>query len=247
MEKQLLYLLDYNLRVEEHDLIHHLREFWEPAMPVAAPSIADRRSRLAPRAISVPRSVPAAPDSPPLTPPQRLQVSIPSSSKSTYVPHDIGLPTPAHDDQISLSGQQLAAPSAPWTSRRPLFESPSSSSPIRRTSASPFSMASLHLDAPTPALARRDSCDSASSIDSIAEGTYQGMLVGSTSNGSLRVSHPGLPRKASYTARPDSILIVDPSNNSPAHPSISSPGSFLKKFVVRNSTSLRSVRKAVQA
>ena len=245
MEKQLLYLLDYNLRVEEHDLIYHLRDFWEPAPLPLAPSIADRRSRLTPRALSVPRPVPVALESPPLTP-QRLQVSIPSSSKSTYIPHDTGLPTPAHDDTISLSHQQLAAPAAPWTSRRQLFESPSS--PTRRISSSSFTMASLHLDAPTPALARRDSCDSASSADSFVEATYQGMLVSSTSNGSLRVSHPGVPRKASYTARPDSILIVDPSQNSPAsHASLPSPGGFLKKFVVRNSTSLRSVRKAVQA
>lgn len=242
MEKQLLYLLDYNLRVEEHELIHHLKEFWEPAMP-AVPSIADRRSRAVPRPLTVARPVPTSLSTPPLTP-QRLQVSIPSSSKSTYIPHDTGLPTPAHDDR--LSSQQLAASApAPWTSRRPmLFESPSSQSPVRRSSQSPFSMASLHLDAPTPGLVRRDSCDSASSIDSIAEGTYQGMLVGSTSNGSLRVTNPGMPRKASYTARPDTILIVDPSNDSPAHSA--SPGGFLKKFVVRNSTSLRSVRKAVQ-
>jgi hypothetical protein len=111
-------------------------------------------------------------------------------------------------------------------------------------------MSSLHLEAPTPGLARRDSCDSQSSIESAIEGTYSGMLVGSTSNGQLRVSGPGLPRKASYTARPgtDSILIVDHSTTpSHGHPSLPSPGSFLKKLVVRNPTSLRSVRKAVQA
>jgi hypothetical protein len=258
MEKQLLYLLDYNLRVDERDLIAHLRPFWEPApSPVVAapsPSLADRRSRVTPSVLAVPRPVPAALESPPLTP-NRLQVNIPSSSKSTYTPPETGLPTPAHDDHVSLSSQQLVAPSAPWTSRRPiLFDSPSgsaSSSPMaRRTSQSPFSMSSLHLDAPTPGLARRDSCDSSSSIDSLAEGTYQGMLVGSSSNGSLRVSYPVLPRKASYTARPDSILIVDPSHanaNASAQSTLSSPSGFFKKLVVRNQTSLRSMRKVVQA
>ncbi|KAK1921231.1 hypothetical protein DB88DRAFT_94122 [Papiliotrema laurentii] len=250
MEKQLLYLLDYNLRVEEADLIAHLRPFWEP-VTVSSPTIADRRSQTAPHLQPVPRTPQMSLHTPPLTP-VRLQVNIPSSSKSTYIPPETGLPTPAHEDSMLLQSQQMSAPSAPWTSRRPaLFESPSAASPLaRRSSASPFNMASLHLDAPTPGLARRDSCDSQSSADSAFEGPYTGLLVQSTSTGSLRVTQPGLPRKASYTARPgtDSVLIVDPSSSSPAHQGSSlSPGGFLKKFVVRHPASLRSVRKVVQA
>ena len=241
MEKQLLYLLDYNLRVEERDLINHLRPFWEPSN-----TLADRRSRSV-ATLSVPRPAQVPLESPPLTP-VRLQVSIPSTSKSTYIPPPHGLPTPAHDDSMA----NMQSQPQPWSSRRSmLFDSPSATSPVgRRSSASPFSIASLHLDAPTPGLARRDSCDSQSSVDSAMDGPYSGMLVQSTSNGSLRVSQPGLPRKASYTARPgtDSILIVDPSSRSPAHTlgSSLSPGGFLKKLVIRHPTSLRTVRKAVQ-
>lgn len=236
MEKQLLYLLDYNLRVDERELISHLRPFWEP-------TIADRRSRVTPTALAVPRQVSAPLESPPLTP-VRLQVSIPSSSKSTYVPPETGLPTPA--DESTMRSQQSSTPAA-WSSRRStLFDTPQSASPFR--SGTSFSMASLHLEAPTPGLARRDSCDSQSSVDSAPDGTYSGLLV-SHSSGQLRVSVPGLPRKASYTAKPgtDSILIVDHNEVPSLGSSITSPSSFLKKLVVRNSTSLRSVRKAVAA
>lgn len=237
MEKQLLYLLDYNLRVEERDLITHLRPFWEP-------TIADRRSRVVPAALAVPRPVPTPLESPPLTP-VRLQVNIPSTSKSTYVMPETGLPTPA--DESTMRSQQSSTPAA-WSSRRStLYDTPLSASPRKRPS--PFSMASLHLEAPTPGLARRDSCDSQSSVDSAPEGTYSGLLV-SHSSGQLRVSVPGLPRKASYTARPgtDSILIVDHNEVPSLGSSVTSPSttSFLKKLVVRNSTSLRSVRKVVK-
>lgn len=233
MEKQLLYLLDYNLRVEEPELIAHLRDFWEPA-----PSPA--RMSLSMASMAVPATLP----SPPLTP-HRLQVNIPSSSKSSYHPSH-GLPTP---EDASFRAQQQSQHAGQWSSRRPtVFDSPRTASPLsRRSSASPFTLSSLHLDAPTPGLARRGSSDSQRSISSVeSDAPYTGLLVAQNSNGSLRVSQPGLPRKASYTSRPgtDSILIVDSPTAAPL-PSPTSVG-FFKKIGVRHPTSLRTVRKSLQ-
>jgi len=265
MEKQFLYLLNYQLRVEELELIEHLRPFWEAPSPVpvtASPSIADRRFRPSPKPIDVVSvRIPAGIESPPLTP-NKLQVNIRGSSKSTFVPPDYGLPTPSYDEKPSLQTQQFSE----WTSRRrfDVFDSSSASSPVRlplpsrRSSAmsigdrsSPFTFSSLHFEAPTPGLARRGSTDSQISISSLDStstptdtwGASHGTLVGSTSSGQLKVSIPGLQRKASYTARPDFIFIVNNENASTA----SSPRAFLKKLVVRHPTSLRSVRKSVRA
>lgn len=267
MERQLLYLLNYQLRVEEPELIDHLRPFWGTPSPIpvsTSPSIADRRFRANPKPINVaPARIPVGIESPPLTP-NKLQVNIPISSKSTFVPPDHGLPTPSYEEKPSLRNQQSS-----WTSRRrpDIFDlSPSSSParlpiPSRRSSAmsvggdrvSPFTLSSLHLEAPTPGLARRDSTDSQVSISSVDStntpadtwGASHGTLIGSTSSGQLKVSLPGLPRKASYTVKPgsDSILIVNNDNVSSA--ASLSPGAFLKKLVVRKPTSLRTVRKAV--
>ena len=266
MEKQLLFLLNYQLRVEEAELIDHLRPFWTNPTPVVvpvSPVIADRRFRVIPKPINVaPVRVPIGIISPPPTP-VKLQVSIPESSKSTFVLPEHGLPTPSYDERPSLQVQQSS-----WTSRRchDVFDSSPLSSAARLTPASrrssavstsvrdrssPFTLTNLHLEAPTPGLARRDSTDSqisSSSLDSTNTpsdpwGASQGTLVGSTSSGQLKVTLPGLPRKASYTAKPgsDSILIIN--NDNFAAPT-SSPSSFLKKLV-RQPVSLRTVRKAV--
>ncbi|CAD6579442.1 MAG: hypothetical protein TREMPRED_002474 [Tremellales sp. Tagirdzhanova-0007] len=268
MEKQLLFLLNYQLRVEEAELIDHLRPFWTNPTPVAAPAsptIADRRFRSIPKPINVaPVRVPVGIVSPPPTP-IKLQVNIPAPSKSTFVPAEHGLPTPSYDEGPSLQVQQSG-----WTSRRRLdgFDSSPLSSPARLTPASrrssavpssgpdrssPFTLSKLHLEAPTPGLARRDSIDSqisSASLDSTNTpsdpwGAPQGTLVGFTSTGQLKLTLPGLPRKASYTAKPgsDSILIINSDNLAPVS---SSPSSFLKKLV-RQPVSLRTLRKAVPA
>jgi len=266
MEKQLLFLLDYNLRVEEPELISHLQPFWREIRPVAIPTaspspitISDRRRAQIAASPKLAHTLePTRARTPPTTP-HKLVVSIPTSSKSTFIPPETGLPTPSYDDvKPSMQAQSVA-----WTSRRrtDIFDpspisTPSSSraslsGPSRQSSTpSPyFNLAQLHLEAPTPALARRDSTDSTASLASSEGESYHstnGSLVGSTSTGQLRVSIPGLPRKASYTSRPgsDSILIVA-GESQPIATSNSSPG-FLKKFVSRQTpTSLRSIRKSV--
>ncbi|WVW81355.1 hypothetical protein I302_103346 [Kwoniella bestiolae CBS 10118] len=253
MEKQLLYLLDYNLRVEEPELIHHLRNFWNPA-PVA-------------KALPIPTPEARIP-SPPLTPTNlRVSVNIPGPSKSTFVP-------PQHTE-ASLPSSQAAAISS-WSARtaQALVRSRSddvyqSSPASRRTSSyatTPSSSSTLapspagymYLDAPTPGLARRDSCDSTSSISTTPGeawggsnyGNLSGAIVHSTSNGQLAVSKPGLPRKASYTAKPGSgsILIVDTASaqtqTSPSSVTTSPTRDLFKK--IRPPTSLRSIRRHVQ-
>ncbi|WWD22782.1 hypothetical protein CI109_107275 [Kwoniella shandongensis] len=266
MEKQLLYLLDYNLRVEEPELIDHLRAFWNPT-PVV------------PALMAKPVSMPIV-DSPPLTPTNlRVSVNIAGPSKSTYAP-----PTPSSEGKVSLQAQQAAAISS-WSARTAaalvrsrttdVFES----SPVSRRSSSStgissaastitpspaaYSLGQLYLEAPTPGLARRDSCDSQASLSSASStpgeawganyGSTCGTLVHSTSNGQLAVTKPGLPRKASYTAKPGSgnILIVDtsaavsPAGNNGSSTSSPSPTRDLFKKI-RNPTSLRSIRRHVQ-
>lgn len=243
MEKQLLYLLDYNLRVEEADLIEQLRSFWDAS--TTPQSLADRRFRATPKPIIVTNSVPAGLETPPLTPltPAKLQVNIPSSSKSTFTAPK---PLPTPESPKSFQGQQAA-----WTSRtsfrgRSIFEPTTSTSPLALTTLN------LHLEAPTPGLARRGSCDSQASLSSSASsnnntpaeswGPAPGTIVTSTSTGSLRVSPPGLPRKASYTEQPNTIRIVSGESETTS----TSPREFLKRLVVRQPTSLRTVRKAIQ-
>ncbi|WRT63300.1 uncharacterized protein IL334_000205 [Kwoniella shivajii] len=250
MEKQLLYLLDYNLRVEESELIEHLRDFWNPT----SVSIA------APKALPVPTMEVRMP-SPPLTPTNlRVSVNIPGPSKSTFVP-----PTPVEQ---SLPSSQAAAISS-WSARTAaalvrsrsddVFQaspaSQRSSSYAMSTSSSstlaPSPAGYMYLDAPTPALARRDSCDSTSSASTTPGeawganyGSLAGAIVHSTSNGQMAVSKPGLPRKASYTAKPGSILIVDTAIASPSSVTTSPTRDLFKK--IRAPTSLRSIRRHVQ-
>ncbi|OCF38326.1 hypothetical protein I317_07911 [Kwoniella heveanensis CBS 569] len=239
MEKQLLYLLDYNLRVEEPELIEHLVPFWNPA-PVA---------KAAPAPIVAPLA------SPPLTP-NHLRVSVninmPGPSKSSYSP-----PTNMQSQQAAAISSWSARTAAALVRSRSddVFE-PSHPAPMSRSSSA-YSTASsagqLYLDAPTPALARRDSCDSASSVSTTPGeawganyGSLCGTIVSSTSNGQLAVTKPGLPRKASYTAKPGSILIVDTAAASTAVPT-SSPSPTRDLFKkIRNPTSLRSIRRHVQ-
>ncbi|ORY23555.1 hypothetical protein BCR39DRAFT_348408 [Naematelia encephala] len=276
MEKQLLYLLDYNLGVDEDELIGHLRPFWD------APVLAARRSQVLPKPIAVPMqtSAPRTPVSPPPTPLSiKLQVSIPGPSK--YVPppptlvKSASLPTPSYEHD-SLSAQQAwSSRSASSTFRRPApfaaDESPSPSSKSARRGlrhlsalpaitnnnvASPFAMSqlNLHLEAPTPGLARRGSTDSQASLASScssgdrtpAETWGASTIIGQTPSGGVRATTIGSPRKASYTDRPGVIRIV--SESEPVHTSSSSsPREFLKKLVVRHPTSLRTIRKSVQA
>ena len=203
MEKQLLYLLDYQLRVEEHLLIGHLKQFWDGARPTTALA------------------------SPPLGP-----YPIGLAGALSYSPSSSGLPT--RKDEVATTASFAIRKAS-------MFESPlqarALSSPLGQSSSSISSL----LEPPTPGLARRDSTDSAHSLssnDSAPDISETGLLVGRNSCGRLQVSQV-VPRKASYTARNDSILIVEPSSTKALS---SSPSGFFKKPSVRP-TSLRTVRK----
>ncbi|WVR03167.1 hypothetical protein IAU60_000157 [Kwoniella sp. DSM 27419] len=240
MEKQLLYLLDYNLRVEEPELIDHMRSFWSPATTAAPVPVMVKPATAGPGVYSPPPT------------PTTLRVEL--SGKSTY--------TPPAEASSSRQAQQAAAISS-WSARtaaalvRSRSDDVYQAAPMSRRSssytASPGGYGQLYLDAPTPGLARRDSCDSASSIATTPGeawggnyGSLAGTIVHSTSNGQLAVSQPGIPRKASYTAKPGSILIVDTAAaNATSPPVSSSPTRDLFKKI-RNPTSLRSIRRHVQ-
>jgi hypothetical protein len=238
MEKQLLYLLDYQLRVTESELIAHMQPFWREQEPQPLPI-----TPVSIRRVSEARPLSTPIDSPPLTP-ASLSVSV---GKPTYAP---AYPTPPEPRWAvrHVGGSFDAA-------HRPL------SIPARRSSSQPMAMAApspstyfhnLHLEAPTPGLARRDSVDSqgsssslASSLDNTPQEAWtsrHGTLVSSTPSGQLSVMTPGLPRKASYTARPGSIFVVKPDTE---HEPIvlPSPSSLLKKMIGRQPTSLRTMRK----
>ncbi|GFZ44726.1 hypothetical protein JCM24511_02451 [Saitozyma sp. JCM 24511] len=240
MEKQLLYLLDYQLRVTESELIAHMQPFWREQEPQPLPTTPTSIRR-----VSEARPLSTPIDSPPLTPASAsLSVSV---GKPSYAP---AYPTPPEPRWAvrHVGGSFDAA-------HRPL------SIPTRRSSSQPMAMAApspstyfhnLHLEAPTPGLARRDSVDSqgsssslASSLDNTPQEAWtsrHGTLVSSTPSGQLSVMTPGLPRKASYTARPGSIFVVKPDTE---HEPIvlPSPSSLLKKIVGRQPTSLRTMRK----
>ncbi|WWD06247.1 hypothetical protein V865_004333 [Kwoniella europaea PYCC6329] len=251
MEKQLLYLLDYNLRVEEPELITHLRDFWNPApvavvkaLPVPAPTAEVRMP------------------SPPLTPTNlRVSVNIPGPSKSTFVPPSAG---PSSQAAAISSWSARTAQALVRSRSDDVFQaSPASrrsstyaTTPSSSSTLAPSPAGYMYLDAPTPGLARRDSCDSTSSISTTPGeawrsnyGSLSGAIVHSTSNGQLAVSKPGLPRKASYTAKPGSgsILIVDTAQaqqTSPSSVTTSPTRDLFKK--IRPPTSLRSIRKQIQ-
>lgn len=173
--------------------------------------------------------------------------------KSTFQPHPtcISPESPAGPSRWSSRyGNNLdavspnALPSRRSTSLAVSDASPYHlASPSRRPSHLSITPSSyfhqLHLDAPTPGLARRDSMDSQTSAASSLEDA-PGTLVTSTSTGQLAVSHLGLPRKASYNAHPGAIYMVKADEESP----LPSPTGLLKKLAQRHSTSLRSIRQA---
>lgn len=241
MEKQLLYLLDYNLRVTEEDLCAQLEPFWHSSpVSVSTPTIATPPSLLALRRASEQQQ--QEPVSPSTTP---LKVGIRMLRKSSFNP-------PCDSPESPLAGA-----SGRWTSRYgnnldvaaspaypPMLAAASSSrrpSTLSVTTPSSY-FHNLHLEAPVPGLARRDSTDSQLSIASSLD-DFQGTLVSSASNGQLSVTAPGMPRKASYTARPGHILLVKPDEEPPlSSPTSHGPG-LLKKLAQRH-TPLRSVRKA---
>ncbi|WWC57678.1 uncharacterized protein I303_100212 [Kwoniella dejecticola CBS 10117] len=254
MEKQLLYLLDYNLRVEEPELIEHLRDFWSPAPVAQVPVV---------KAVSVP-VVEARMPSPPLTPTNlRVNVNLPGPSKSTFVPPQSADPSLPVSQAAAISSWSARTSQALARSRSDdAFKASSvSRQPTSYASSStlaPSPAGYMYLDAPTPALARRDSCDSSSSIATTPGeawagsnyGSLSAAIVHSNSSGQLSVSKPGLPRKASYTAKPGSgnILIVDTAQaqlaQSPTSVTTSPTRDLFKK--IRPPTSLRSIRRHVQ-
>jgi hypothetical protein len=243
MEKQLLYLLDYQLRVTESELVAHMQPFWreqEPApIPVVTPSLAVRRGSEMPRPFTI--------DSPPLTP-ERAQLSVSLAGKTTFV---APYPTP-DEEKPHWSARQFDSPT--YRLSIPVRRSYSQLSPGPTPSPSSY-FHNLHLEAPTPALARRDSVDSQASASSLASSPSEtwtsrhGTLVSSTSSGQLRVTVPGIPRKASYTAKPGSIFVVksDSALENVAEPMLPSPSALLKKIVGRQPVSLRTTKKAAMA
>lgn len=227
MEKQLLYLLDYNLRVTEEDLCAQMGPFWrEQSAPlptsISTPTIATPVRRISEY----------EPISPSTTP---LKVTL---RKSTFIP-----PSPESPVGPSRWSSRYGNDGSPYQSRRPSALNLESYQ-IRRSSATPSTyFHNLHLDAPTPGLARRDSMESTTSVASSLEDDVQGTLVSSASNGHISVTLPGLPRKASYTARPGSIYLV----KADEEPPLPSPTGLLKKLTQRNSGPLRSIRQVGKA
>ena len=169
MEKQLLFLLDYRLRVEEDELLGSQRAFWQSLtveQPVEQASSSKRRAE------SDTKPLPARATTYPV-PGKRLRT--PRSSI------DANTPAPTSPDYGNVSLRQ----SAPWSSRRVRrgsVETPDDS-PIprqeRHSSVTSFftsySMATLRLDASSPAeapeLERRSSDSSIASIASSASST----------------------------------------------------------------------------
>ncbi|KAK4686111.1 PHO85 cyclin-1, partial [Tremellales sp. Uapishka_1] len=193
MEKQLLYLLDYNLRVEENYLIEILNPFWTHGRVPSAPTCSSLRRQGAPKTVVVPaqRSLTVGPESPPLTPVKlSLSVSLPGSSKprlSHYIDATSGLPTPSSEDRNglprSLRTQQASSSSSlpTWSSRhngdrsRDIFD-PSTPS-----------------DSPLPNIPQRRSSNLISSVSNIAPSPAHFNLTSLY----LEAPTPGLARRDS--------------------------------------------------
>jgi G1/S-specific cyclin PLC1 len=234
MEKQLLYLLDYNLRVTEEDLCAQMGPFWREQSPLPLPTSISTPTIATMHPIR--RASEYEPISPSTTP---LKVSVKPLRKSTFQP-----PCPSPESPVGPSrwSSRYANDGSPYQTHRPSTLNVEAYQQ-RRTSATPSSyLHNLHLDAPTPGLARRDSMDSQTSIASSLE-DVPGTLVSSMSNGQLSITIPGLPRKASYTAHPGAIYLV----KADEEPPLPSPTGLLKKLAQRHSTSFRSIRPSGKA
>ena len=164
MEKQLLYLLDYQLRVEEGELLDSQKAFYR-SLDAAPEPIATKR-----RATSPPKQIPSPRASPAITSNKRIRT-----------------PQIAYNEEAE---SPVFKPSAPWSSRRTPDDSPAPSH-RRQSSISLYSYAlsTLHLDAaPVPPLLRRSSASSSSSMSSSeSESEEPATLVYRTSQGQLKV------------------------------------------------------------
>ena len=176
MEKQLLYLLDYDLGVREDELIAHLEPYWDQVARTANTPTTPTSSR---HALHTPVLSPISP----ITPRRTSECVSPSVTPLKHA--------------IRGSSYQSPSPSRPTWSSRYSFN--------------------LDQQTQTPGLgrSRRDSLDSTSSA---GNDTPNSTVMG---NGM-----PQLPRKASYTSRPGSILMVRP-DDEPVPPA----SSLLKKLV----------------
>ncbi|WVQ82570.1 hypothetical protein IAT38_004700 [Cryptococcus sp. DSM 104549] len=147
MEKQLLYLLDYNLRVEEDELTRHLELFWPAPAPAPVPVVAQESTLRA------------------AFPTQRA--AGPSKSRSAYFPNTTPLTSgaayPRSADLVrSRTAEDLAARPAPNAyaststayTRVPIHASSSSTTLVHRTPST--AEMEYYGDLPTPGL-RRDS------------------------------------------------------------------------------------------
>ena len=175
MEKQLLYLLDYDLGVREDELIAHLEPYWDQEAARLATPTTPSSSR---HALHTPVLAPISPITP------RRPTAECVSPSVTPLKHN-----------IRGSSYQTPSPTkSTWTSRYSYMDQ-------------------------TPGLQRRDSIDSTSSA---GNDTPNSTVMGD--------GMPQLPRKASYTARPGSILMVRPEEE-PVTPTSASSSSLLKKLV----------------
>ncbi|ORX41257.1 hypothetical protein BD324DRAFT_613848 [Kockovaella imperatae] len=162
MEKQLLYLLDYHLRVEEDELLDSQRVFWRSLE--ATPEMPSKRVVAAP----------AAPE------PSSKRIRTPRVTYQESLPSPVAMKQTAPWSSRRDSGVLTPEQSPPIVQRR--------QSSI--TSLYSYALSTLHLDlAPVPALLRRSSGSSSSSIsssESEASETEPTTLVYRTSQGQLK-------------------------------------------------------------
>ncbi|EIW73215.1 hypothetical protein M231_03132 [Tremella mesenterica] len=217
MEKQLLYLLDYQLTVTDRELQRHLKTFNEiltssskpavvtPSVPVvapAAPPLPQRTTRPVASKTSLPSPVS----------PAELQPKLGSTTRSPRPPLYIPATRPSRTESGSLKRKSI-------TEHPDVFSddesSPSPSSIRRTTSLSPseYALSGLQL-APTPGLARRGSIDSqCSEVSAVSDATTStattppdsSMLV--STSGRITVQAPPFIRQASYSRKPGHIFI----------------------------------------
>jgi hypothetical protein len=206
MEKQLLYILDYDLRVDEQSLVTHLQPFWA----------AQRNRMAAARAAMAYVPSTAGPLSPPLTPPPKpitARLPIPPRSYSTDT---IRRTLPAY-----ATAPAKALPTPPPVSdkspRGDYFSIQHHNQVIQAHHLAPVqnvqnahavhvpsplhSFSRLHLDEATPGLLRRDSgastCSSCSSCSTMENGgTPEIWRVDEAAAASAVQIHKGYPDEA---------------------------------------------------
>lgn len=167
MEKQLLYILDYHLGVEESALITHMRPFWAEQSRVAAAREAEAQAQAQAQAQAHVVYQPLSPPPTPTTKTTFSSVNIPSASRFPVPPRH----TPVMPRPSTRSAAAASAPvplHTPPTSKEPhdyfVASHPTihiHAAPGHQKSSPIHSFSRLQLEeAETPALLRRDSAGS---------------------------------------------------------------------------------------